>query len=164
MTRYAYFDVFVERVLSKRKYASNLEAIRDLLRAQVLCGNYSDPLLQVQVLQAQFNTHGAYVTEESRPIHQYAKRLLRQGIEAGEIHSSHDVEHTVQLLFQVSRGILYDWALREDSFPLERQIDLALDLLLPSLARPMPPVTPPSDTEDFAAWQSEYFKEKGWLE
>lgn len=164
LAMYASFDEFAERVLSQKKYASHLEAIRDLLAYQVTAAQNTTPAIQAQLFQAQLNTHGGYVVMEDRFIHTYMKNLLRQGIEAGEIHPSHDVDRTAQLLFQVSRGILFDWAMRGGTFDRGAQVNLALDLILSSLEQPKPSEKPNVDLTDYENWQAEYFKEKGWRE
>lgn len=167
LSMYASFDDFVEQDLSKRQFASNLEAIRALIFLQVYSGGNTSPAIQAQMFQAQLNTRGGYVVEEDRFIHTYMKELLRRGIEVGEIHPSHDVDRTAKLIFQVSRGILFDWSMRGGNFSREEQIELALDLLLSALQMPKPAETP-VDRGDYARWQKEYFKEyfkeKGWVQ
>lgn len=163
LSMYLSFDAFVEKVLSKRSYPSNLEAIRYLMWLQFS----SDELLtledQRQRFQAQLNVHGGYVVEETRSVHIYVKELLRKGIEAGEIDPSHDVEHTAQLIFQVARGVLFDWAMRGGTFSKAGQLDLALDLFLSSLTRPREKTSAPAvDFEEYIRWKEDYYEEQGW--
>lgn len=160
LAMYADFDQFVEEVLSKRTYSSNLEAIRNLISIQFGSPRSITVEDQLQRFQAQLNAHGGYIVEEERFPHLYLKRLIGQGIEAGEIHPSHNPERTAQLLYQVARGVLFDWAMRGGTFDREAQIDLALNLFLSSLARPNPPATPPVDSGDFDRWKENRYKEQ----
>lgn len=164
LSMYSNFDSFVEEVLSKRTFLSNLDAIRYVIWLQFS----SDQLLpledQRQRFQAQLNVHGGYVVEENRFVHTYVKDLLRKGIEVGEIDPSHDVEHTAQLIFQIARGVLFDWAMRGGTFSKAEQLDLALDLFLSSLSRPRQKFSATTvDFEEYDRWKENRYKEQGWV-
>lgn len=163
LSMYSTFDLFVEEVLSRRTYPSNLDALRTLLLIQFISPNSITLEDQRRRFQAQLSSGGGYVVDENRFVHTYVKRLIRQGIEAGEIHPSHDVEQTARLLFQVTRGILFDWAMRGGTFDREKQLNLALDLFLYSLSLPQHKCSEVAvDFEEYDRWKEKYYEENGW--
>lgn len=145
LSMYSSFDDYVEGTFTKLSFENNLEAIRSLIYIQVCGSKETTAQMQVQLFQAQLNIQGGYVVAEERYVHRYLKELIHKAVEAGEIHPSHDVDRTAQLIFQVARGILFDWAMRGGTFDKEKQILLALDLLLAALKLPEEKPTPPSE-------------------
>lgn len=137
LSMFSNFDDYVENTFTQFRFDSNLEAIRALIYMQVCGMKGTTAQMQARTFQAQLNIQGGYVVAEERFTHVYLKQLLTQAMETGEIHPSHDIDRTAQLIFQVARGIYFDWSMRGGTFDRAGQILLALDLLLDALKRPV---------------------------
>lgn len=116
MYHYSYFDVILENELAGVKFNNNLDAVRELIARQVGGAYKQGANIMAQSLRVQLITHGKYVVEDTRYFHRYLKALIARSIEAGELKESVDVDELSSMVLRISRGVIFDWSLREGNY------------------------------------------------
>lgn len=132
---YFYFDDLVEKEFSKKDFPSSTAAIQELIMAQLSVTKLGVSF-QSHSLQAQLKAVDGYFFDEGRFFLRYLRQLVEQAIQVGEIHPSHGGEAVSQMLLQVSRGVLFDWAMHRGTYSAEERTMELFRLLFPSLRQP----------------------------
>lgn len=137
LSGYSNFDDFVRDEFSLRCFDSPLMAIHALIYEQVVGANQAGPKLEGQLLRGLLALGGGYFVEKNRYFHLYLRGLVEQAVDKGEIHPSHNAEEVSQRILRLSRGILFDWAMRQGHYRPEEQARVDLDLLFVALRLPL---------------------------
>lgn len=81
----------------------------------------------IDVLRVLFYPSNEWFTME-RPMQVYAKRIIQAGQESGEIQGALSPEEIVGSLFDILRGVSYNWCVCGGSFDLKKRIDFHMEL------------------------------------
>lgn len=114
MDLYSSFDEFVEEELSSRKYNSNIDAIKDALYELALSAESHGIKLSSQMLRIQLKCEKKYLTNNTRYFDYYVNQRVKTAIEEKEIVTTYSAEEISSLLLRITRGTLYDWAMKND--------------------------------------------------
>ena len=114
MDLYSSFDEFVEEDLSKRKYNSNIDAIKDALYQLARSAENHGIKLSSQMLRIQLKCEQKYLNNNTRYFDYYVNQRVKNAIEEKEIVTTYSAEEISSLLLRITRGTLYDWAMKND--------------------------------------------------
>lgn len=114
MDLYSSFDEFVEEDLSKRKYDSNIDAIKDALYQLAKSAESHGIRLSSQMLRIQLKCEQKYLNNNTRYFDYYVNQRVKNAIEEKEIVTTYSAEEISSLLLRITRGTLYDWAMKND--------------------------------------------------
>ena len=81
----------------------------------------------IDVLRVLFYPSNEWFSIE-RPMQVYVKRFVEAGQRSGEIHSRHTADEIVGSLFDLLRGVCYNWCVYDGSFDLTQRIDFHMEL------------------------------------
>jgi len=132
---YHFFDEEIVSRARRRVYSSNLEALYFIIGYQ--CGNYEglfdketdsqiieiifhykagELFLWCHVLRTQLKLGGIGVIEQDRPMNIYIYELIECAICSGELVSALPAEEIAETVLRISRGVMFDWAVRGGSY------------------------------------------------
>ncbi len=135
---YPLLDEYVSNEFQAKNFKSNVDAIKDLICHEVAGAGRIGPHILAQMLRIQLkqDERYPYMIDDSRPFHICLKGLAQAGIDEGEFHPSYTAEEITGTILRLSRGIGFDWAIRNGTYPINQQVENDLDLLLRSFAFP----------------------------
>jgi len=136
LSSYPMFDKFVEEDLAQKEYPCYIDGIRDLIYHQAYGYKAYMPSILGQILRLQLSKD-KYVIKESRFFHKYLKHLVEQALEAGELHPSYQSDEIVETILRISRGVLFDWVLRNGIYAPEEKAMHDLNHILKAFQMPM---------------------------
>lgn len=135
MQKHIEFNEQVEQKFSRQKFNNNLDALRSLIRLQILSAHNAGSKIMAQSIRIQLLTQGKHVLEDDRYFNRHVKRLVEQAIENEELTKSCDAEELTQILLRQSRGLILDWAMRDGFYSIldiaMRELDLVLCCFIP---------------------------------
>lgn len=135
---YPLLDEYVKNEFEAKKFKSNIDAIKDLIYHEVAGAGKIGPHILAQMLRIQLkqDERYPYMIDVSRSFHICLKKLVQAGIDTGEFHLSYTAEEIAGTILRLSRGIGFDWAIRNGTYPINQQVENDLNLLLRSFALP----------------------------
>lgn len=138
---YHFFDEEVVAKARAQKYESSLDALYRILEYQ--CGHYQglfdnegdslsfaierhylagELLLWKQVLRILLRNGGSGVIDRDRPMNVYVRELVSRALADGELVSrSESSEEIADTVLRISRGTIFDWAVRNGPYCLYEQ-------------------------------------------
>lgn len=87
----------------------------------------------IDVLRVLFYPSNSWFTIE-RPMQRYARRFVEKGQAGGEIRGDKNAEEIVGGLFDILRGVCYNWCVCNGDFDLHKRIDLHMELFCASIS------------------------------
>ncbi len=132
---YRFFDEEIVTRARAKEYGSALEALYFIIGYQ--CGNHDglfdekedDQILEImmhykegelllwqQVLRTQLKTGGKSVIEPSRSMNFYIRELVMRAVSVGELQSNVPPSEVADTILRLSRGTMFDWAVRNGSY------------------------------------------------
>jgi|GEM_PF-1188742 len=132
---YRFFDEEIVTRARRRTFGSALEAIYAIIGNQ--CGNHEglfdeesdsltlgimrdynegELLLWQQELRIQLKTGGRSVLGPDRPMNAYVLELVERALREGEIVSSLPSSGIAETILRISRGVMFDWAVRGGAY------------------------------------------------
>lgn len=87
----------------------------------------------IDVLRVLFYPSNSWFTIE-RPMQRYARRVVEKGQAGGEIRGDKNAEEIVGGLFDILRGVCYNWCVCNGDFDLHKRIDLHMELFCASIS------------------------------
>lgn len=76
------------------------------------------------------SSENKYTLSPNRPVFQFSKKRIRQGIEMGKVIKETNPEEVAETIVRISRGTLLDWCLREGAYSLSEQMNHDIMLVL----------------------------------
>lgn len=131
--RYAVFDRYIDETFSLEDHGSPLETLRALLHQQILSVLEMGPCLYAQILRLQLHTKGKQVLDAHRSYNCYVERLVVKALAEKEMSSAYSSQETTAYLLRALRGVLFDWAMRGGTYPLEAAVEDELERFLRSV-------------------------------
>ena len=135
MESYLDFDRYVKNEFDAGQFQTRLEAIRHLIYRQTSGAEALGPKLFSQILRIQLKTNGDYVIEENRPFHVCMRNLVRQAVENGELETERKPDEISSLILRVSRGVLFDWSIRNAPYKAHERALQDIDFFLESIQK-----------------------------
>ncbi len=90
-------------------------------------------LTTVNMTRQLFNAKVKFFVVKDRPMHSILERVIREGVESGEILCGKDPEEIVRMLFIFARGIVFNWSLLDGEYNLEETMRNYIRLLVVTL-------------------------------
>jgi AcrR family transcriptional regulator len=120
---YITFDDHLQEMVERRgpKFATCKEAIRFIMKEEFDFPQTEGLVVPLMVFKVQLTLAKKNVLEESRYICQVLKEYVSKGIETGEFRRVKDVAGLVYHILRTSRGVIYDWCLRNGNYNLTQQ-------------------------------------------
>ena len=87
----------------------------------------------IDVLRVLFYPSNEWFSIE-RPMQLYAKRFVEQGQRCGTIRPEHPSDEIVGSLFDILRGVCYNWCVCDGSFDLRQRIDFHMELFCAAIS------------------------------
>lgn len=120
---YVTFDDHLQEVVERRRprFASCREAIRFIMKVELDFPQTEGLVVPLMVFKVQLTLAKKNVLEENRYICRVLKEYVGKGIETGEFRRVKDVSALVHHILRTSRGVIYDWCLRNGNYNLTKQ-------------------------------------------
>jgi AcrR family transcriptional regulator len=113
---YAAFDEFVEKVFSGLAFDSPWDAVRALVYLYAYNTKRSGPKIIAQILRVQLSVSSRYMTGDTGCMQKNIRRLMQEAAKNGELGMGAD--KAAEYLLREIRGLVFDWAMREDSYDI----------------------------------------------
>lgn len=128
---YQNFDEMISALGDELIFDSHVEAIRSIVYAQTvgaleLGANYMPNLLCFQL--ASDHSHMFY--SDDRPFPRYVFKHVEKAIAAGELISSASAQDVSSAILRISRGCIFDSAVRKDHQAIRSHLEHDLNILL----------------------------------
>lgn len=65
----------------------------------------------------------------TRPMQELMLKIVREGQERGELRHDYDAEYTVHYIFDILRGVCYNWCIFNGNFDIAQRLDEHITLL-----------------------------------
>ena len=88
----------------------------------------------IDVLRVLFYPSNAWFSIE-RPMQLYAKRFIESGQHSGTIRNDVSADEIVGCLFDILRGVCYNWCVCDGGFDLQQRIDYQMELFCSAIAK-----------------------------
>ncbi|MDC7226712.1 MAG: helix-turn-helix domain containing protein [Spirochaetales bacterium] len=75
-------------------------------------------------------SHNKYAVQNDRPISNVMRRIIGDAIASGSLPADTDQEEMIEVLIRCSRGVLFDWCLRNGEYDLPSKIRSDMTLVL----------------------------------
>ncbi len=118
---YPKFDQLVDS-LDIEATIDPIDGIKDIIKSQIDVIEDLGANITAQCLRIHLQLHGKYIIEDSRSFHKYIINLVEKAIEKKEINSELPASEIAYTILRISRGVIFDWSLRDGAYPLEERV------------------------------------------
>lgn len=132
----AYDEMYVKKL---SKFPSEMTSIQKLIFTyQKMAKTYqkTGPEYVRQIYKSQIYTGTKYFASESRPYYKLLYEIIAQGQKNKELRKDLSTRELTRMFMIFSRGIVYDWAIHQGDYDLQKAFKTYFSVLLTGIAAP----------------------------